>query len=116
VRSHSKKPLYVSRPSAKSFWQTYRVFADRIELRFWFVLHTLVIPMRAIEDIQARSPPVWPNGSWGDPMWFRILKLDWADFFVPVSLHKESGFFRDYRFTPDDPDAFVAAVQPLVGR
>ena len=74
-----------------------------------------VIPICSIEDIQVRYPPIWSNGSYGNPLWFRILKLDWADFFPHVSLHKQSGFFRDYRFTPDDPDAFVATVQAPLG-
>jgi hypothetical protein len=114
-RSH-KQALYVSRRSAKNLWQRYRVYSDRIELQFWFAFHTLVIPLRVIEDIQVRRASALPDRGLGDPLWFRIVKLDWADFFTHVSLHKGSGFVRCYWFTPDDPDAFVAAVQTVLNQ
>ena len=91
------------------------MFSDRIELRFWLAFRTLVIPLRVLEDVEVRGASVLPARGGGDPPWYRILKLDWADLFTHVSLNKESGFFRSYRFTPDDPDAFVAAVRMVLG-
>jgi hypothetical protein len=111
VTRHAGTPLYVSRRSARNFWQTYRIYPDRIELRFW--LRTLVVPREDLTGLAVRYPPVFPGRD--DPVFFRILKLDWADFFRHVALDKNSGVFRQYRFTPDDPAAFVAAGQALLG-
>ncbi len=103
-------PLYVSRRSARNFWQSYRIFPDHIELRFW--LRTLIVPREDLTALKVRCPPVLPSR--GDPIFFRILKLDWADCFRHVALDKTSGFFRQYRFTPDDPSAFVEAGKALL--
>ena len=39
------------------------------------------------------------------------MKLDLADLHEHVTLDKSSGLIRHLHFTPDDPAAFVAAVQ-----
>jgi|SRR6516162_5113134 hypothetical protein len=105
-------PLYISRRLARNLWQTYSVYQDRIELRFWFALRTLVIPFEEISELEVRRPLVVPSRH--DPPWYRILKLDWADLFPHVSLCKRFGYFQQYRFTPDNPAAFAAACQAFV--
>jgi len=52
MNSEKIKPLYTSKPSARSLWQEYRVYQDRLELKFWLFLRTLNIPASKIVDIR----------------------------------------------------------------
>ncbi len=54
MSSFSVVPIYVSDKSAKNFWQDYRVFSDRIELRCWVVFKTFVIRAEDIVEVKVR--------------------------------------------------------------
>jgi hypothetical protein len=100
------QPQYVSRRLFRNLWQQYRIYTDRIELRSFF--GPKVIRAEDILDVQVRPPVVI-----GDL--FRrkglaqsfALKLDMADFFRHVAIHRRSGWIKHVRITPDDPDTFV---------
>jgi len=49
-----EQPIYVSRRTAASLWQEYRIFSDRLELQSWILFHTLLIPANEILDIEVR--------------------------------------------------------------
>jgi hypothetical protein len=103
-------PIYVSEKSAKNFWQDYRVYPDRIELRCWIVLKTFVIPAQDIVEIKIR-----PAFSLREDLklnWW-ALKLDWSDLCEHVQIHRKTGWIRYLRITPDNPMNFVAACRSL---
>jgi hypothetical protein len=52
---NQQKALYISKPSARSLWQDYRVYSDRLELRFWLFLKILTIPNEKIVDMKVVS-------------------------------------------------------------
>jgi hypothetical protein len=89
-------------------WQDYRVFPDRVELRSWILLRTLVIPAEDIVDVEVESP-----GPFNSKHWYAV-KIDWADFFSHVEIHRKSGLFKHIIFTPDNPAHFVAACKSIM--
>ena len=104
-------PIYVSKRSAKNFWQDYRVFPDRIELRCWIVLKTFVIRAEDIVDIKIR--PGFSFSKMNIRMSWWALKLDWSDFCEHVEIHRKTGLFKYLRITPDSPVNFVAACRSM---
>ena len=101
-------PLYESTSTKKSIGNEYSIYADRIELkcRFPFITKTLIINKDDIISIDAFKPPVFRTI-------FRALKLDLADLNEHVGIMRKNGFFKQLRFTPENPNEFVAKVKEL---
>jgi hypothetical protein len=89
-------------------WQDYSVFPDRVELRCWMGLRTLVILAQDILDVEVLSRAIFSLKHW------YALKIDWADLFSHVAIHRKSGLFRYIKFTPDNPADFVAACKSIM--
>jgi hypothetical protein len=105
-------PLYESPASARSLWQAYRVFADRIELdlHLWGVVR---VPFAAVHGVEVRPAGVIFDlfrGKYGLGELMRAPKFDLADLAEHVVIEKD-GFWRQVRITPDDPAAFVEAFR-----
>jgi hypothetical protein len=100
--------MYASKCAARSLWQEYRVYGDRVELDTLF--GTLAVPFDQVEGVEvARS---YLEGLRLQLRGLRPgLKLDWADLHEHVVLDKNTGLFRHIAFTPDDPDAFATALK-----
>ena len=104
-----EQPLYVSRRTAASLWQEYRIYSDRLELQSWAFFHTVVIPARDILEIEVR-PSVFGGSkgiTWG-------IKLDMADLHRHVLVRRKTGFSKRIAFTPDSPDEFVHICQSIM--
>jgi len=113
----NETPLYETHPSGRSLWQRYRVYSDRIEIQAWFRFHTYVIPSDQILGVEVRPPLVFADLFRGKNLAFAFpLKLDWVDLFRNVALHRQSGFMRHLRFTPNDAKKFVAACETMLNR
>ena len=97
--------LYESAPTKKSMGNVYGIYSDRIELkcRFPFISKTLVIKKDDLVSIDIYKPPVIRTT-------FRALKLDLADLNEHVGIKRKNGFFKQLRFTPDNPKEFVSKV------
>lgn len=108
--------LYVSPSSAKSLWQEYRIYADRME--FHTLLGTMVVPFDTIEDVNVLDSDVGAllRGDMRLKNFRPALKLDWANFAEHVVLDKSEGMIHRVLFTPDDPAAFVAALRSAMER
>lgn len=107
----SDEPLYVSEPSGKNFWREYRVYADRLELDTvpWGLV---TVPFEDLKAVTVRPALVIFDvfrGDYGLGEMFRTVKFDLADVTEHVALEK-TGFWKQFRVTPDDPAAFKAAV------
>ena len=102
-------PLYKSRPSKKSINNEYRIYSDRIELRcrFPFFSKTLVIKKDDLISIGVFKPPVIRTTFWA-------LKLDLADLNEHVGIKRINGFFKQLRFTPENPKEFVTKARELL--
>jgi len=105
------KPLYVSKPSSKNLWREYRVHVDRLELETvpWGLVR---VPFEDIEAVEVRPSGVIFDairGDYGLLELMRTAKLDLADLHEHVAVTK-SGFWRQFRLTPDDPAAFKRVV------
>ena len=103
------EPLYTSKRTAKSLWQEYRIYPDRIELQSWILLHTIVVPANEIRAIEAR-PHVFSGSkgmTWG-------IKIDVCDLCRHVLLRKTSGLFKYTGFSPDNPEEFVKICQSIM--
>jgi hypothetical protein len=95
-------PLHVSKRAAKSLWQQYRVYSDRLELQSWLLLRTLVIRRSEILAVEIR-PSIFSGRkgfTWG-------IKIDFCDFCPHVLLTKRAGLLKRIGFSPDDPELFV---------
>ncbi len=113
----NERPLYRTRPTARSLWQEYRLFADRIELDT-VPFGRVKVPLGDVKDVAVRPPLVIFDlfrGDYGLGELLRAPKLDMADLAQHVVLEK-TGFWKQFRITPDDPEAFVAAVKAALER
>lgn len=102
-------PLYVSAPTKKSIGNTYSIYSDRIELRcrFPFLTKTLVIKKDDLISIDTYKPPVIRTT-------FRALKLDLANLKEHVEIKRKNGFFKQLRFTPENPKEFVSKTREIL--
>jgi hypothetical protein len=105
---HLDTSLYTSTSTKKSMGNAYSIYADRIELkcRFPFITKTLIIKKDDIISIDTFKPPVFRTS-------MRALKLDLADLNEHVGINRKNGFFKQLRFTPENPKEFVAKVKEL---
>ena len=71
-------------------------------------LRTLVILAQDILDVEVRSRVIFSLKHW------YALKIDWADLFSHVEIHRKSGLFGYIKFTPDNPADFVAACKSIM--
>jgi len=109
----AEEPLYVSRRLFRNLWQQYRIYCDRVELQSFPGKKVL-----AAEDIL--NVDVRPAVVIGDL--FRgkgfarsfALKMDLADLFRHVAIHRRSGWIKHLRFTPDDPETFVQVCKSII--
>jgi hypothetical protein len=112
----SDAPIYTSKCSAKSLWQEYRIYDDRVEFHTWF--GPWVIPFDQVESVDISEPlskAVLHLRS--DPKhWPRQIKLDLADLHEHVTLDKSEGLIRKVYFTPDEPSVFQNALQEAISR
>jgi hypothetical protein len=101
-------PLYKSIPTKKSIGNEYYIYIDRIELkcRFPFVTKTLVIKKDNLISIDIFKPPVIRTT-------FRALTLDLGDLNEHVGIKRKNGFFKQLRFTPENPKEFVSKVKEI---
>ena len=102
-------PLYKSRPTKKSIGSEYSIYADRIELRcrFPFFTKILVVKKDNLISIDIFKPPVIRTT-------FRALKLDLADIKEHVGIKRKNGFFKQLRFTPENPKEFVFKAREIL--
>lgn len=106
-----ERPLFVSKPTVKSLWQEYRLYADRLELDT-LQFGTIRVPLSDLKSVAVRPPGVIFDvfrGDYGLGELLRSPKLDWADLNEHVALEK-TGFWKQFRITPEDPKAFKRAV------
>jgi hypothetical protein len=102
-------PLYTSKRTARSLWQQYRIYHDRLELQAWILFHTVVVPVGEIRAIEVR-PSVFSGRkglTWG-------IKLDICDLCRHVLLSKSRGLFKSIAFSPDDPVIFVEICSSIL--
>ena len=111
MNTRLQKPLYISGPTARSLWQEYRVYPDRLELRFRIFLKTLIIPVEKIVQLKVVSSESKKKEKHPFMAWFWGLFLDWAAFQPHVLLVTKSYFARYIHFTPDRPENFVQAFK-----
>ena len=111
-----EQPLYVSAGSFRSLGQEYRIYAGRIELKSFF--GRKIISAGDIVDIQVRPPVVIGDFFRGRSLKESLiaLKLDLADLYPHVAIHRRSGWFKYIRITPDDPEAFVRIGKSIMTR
>ena len=113
--STDQQPLHVSKCTARGLWQEYRIFDDRVELLTHF--GTMTVPFDEIERAEVQDSDIKGWGKQGQLHLrnFRpALKIDWANFHEHVVLDKTGGPLHRVKFTPDDPAAFVAALDAAV--
>ena len=99
--------LYTSKRSWRSLWHQYRVYTDRLELPS--LIGKKVIPVSDILDVEVRPPvAIWDLFRGKGLAYCWGLKLDLADLCRHVALHRTSGIMKRLRFSPDNPEEFVA--------
>lgn len=108
IMESNDNPLYESVPTKIGMGNKYSIYSDRIELkcRFPFVTKTLVIKKDDLISIDTYKPPAIRTT-------FRALKLDLADLGEHVGLKRKNGFFKQLRFTPENPKEFVSKVKEI---
>jgi hypothetical protein len=97
------KLLYKSEGSFRSLWNSYRIYADRIELEFRFFFTTIIIRRNDFVHVDVFRPPVFRTS-------MCALKLDFADLCKHVGILRNCGYFKEIRFTPSDPAEFERQI------
>ena len=108
-----EQPLYESRRLFRNLWQQYWIYADRVELRLFG--RAQIIPADDILDVEVRPAPVIGDLFRGKGFASSFaLKMDLADFFRHVAIHRRSGWLKHIRITPDDPEKFVRVCKSIL--
>ena len=105
----NQTPVYVSKSTIKSLWQEYRIYNDHLELDTLF--GQMRISFDEVDQAEVSESEV--QGLFKGDLHLRhmpALKLDWANFLEHVVIDKTSGLLRHVLVTPDDPAAFVNAL------
>ena len=112
----SDTPIYTSKSTVKSLWQEYRIYDDRIE--FDTLFGRMTVPFDHIEraDVSESEVKGLLKGDLHLKNFRPALKLDWANFLEHVVLDKREGRIRRVLFTPDDPEAFMRALDEALTR
>ncbi len=111
----SNTPIYTSKSTIKSLWQEYRIYDDHLE--FDTLFGQMEIPFEDIEQAEVSESEI--KGLFKGDLHLRYtpaLKLDWANFVEHVVVDKREGSIRHILFTPEDPAAFVSALNDALTR
>jgi hypothetical protein len=106
---NGQEPIYISEPWARSLWNRYLIYEDRIELKSWLLFKNLSIARDDLVAIEIFKPPVIRTKFWA-------LKLDWAGLYDHVRIVRKTGWFKHLRFTPMNPERFVGIAKRLLQR
>jgi hypothetical protein len=108
-----EQSLYVSRRSFRSLGQQYRIYTDRVELEFFGFRK--IIRAADILTVEVRPRMVIGDLFRGKGLAASFaLKLDLADLFRHVAIHRRCGWVKHIRFAPDDPDTFVQMCKSIM--
>ena len=110
------EPIYISQSSAKSIWQEYRIYEDRLE--FGTLLGTMSVPFDQIETIEVAPSDLSTllHGKLTLKNFRPALKLDWANLVEHVVIDKSSGMLHRVLFTPENPKEFLETLERALGR
>jgi len=103
-----EQPLYESRRMFRNLWQRYRIYSDRVELKLFG--KGKIIRADDLVEVEVRRPPVRGKGF----AYSFALKMDLADFYCHVAIHRRSGWIKHVRVTPDDPEEFVRVCKTIM--
>jgi len=111
-----EEPVYISKSTARSLWQEYRIYEDHIEFATHF--GNVVIPFDVIESVEVKESDV--KGLLKGDLQLKgfkpAIKLDWANFREHVVLDKQGGLCKRFLFTPENPEEFKKVLdERLVG-
>jgi hypothetical protein len=109
-------PIYTSKSTAKSLWQEYRIYGDRVVFGTHF--GDMTVPFDNVECVETSESEVVGllRGDLHLKNFRPALKLDWANFVEHVVLDKREGHIRRILFTPDNLDGFMKALKEALGR
>ncbi len=111
----SNRSIYTSKSTVKSLWQEYRIYEDHLE--FDTLFGQMEIPFEDVEQAEVSASEI--QGLLKGDLHLRYtpaLKLDWANFVEHVVVDKREGSLRHILFTPEDPAAFVNALNDALTR
>jgi len=108
-----ERPLYESRRMFRNLWQGYRIYADRVELKSSVGIK--IIASDDILDVEVRPALVIGDLFRGRGFAYSFaLKMDFADFYRHVAIHRRSGWIKHIRVTPDDPEEFASVCKSIM--
>ena len=110
-----EQPIYESKPTLINLRQRYLIYSDRVELHLRLG-RKMIIPMDEILVVDRRDKALIFDLAGGHPHFSRprALQLDLSDLKPHVALVKTTGVWQQLRFSPHDPEAFVAACRTFL--
>lgn len=109
-------PIYVSASTARSIWQEYRIYSNRVEIDTHFGCMT--IPFEQIETAGVSESEV--KGLMKGDLHLKgfrpALKVDWANFVEHVVIDKSEGLIHRVLMTPENPEEFVTTLDEALAR
>ncbi len=109
-----KEAIYTSKCTAKSLWQEYRIFEDRIELDSLFGMISIGFDQIEKASLSESEIKGLLKGDLHVKDFRPAIKLDWANFKKHIVIDKSSGNVGRVLFTPDDPQAFMKVLSDAI--
>ncbi len=115
-------PIYLSSPAEKGIGRSYAVFPDRVELVFKIIDERISIPARDLVSVTLIPGGIREilvgtlKGRYPIMSLIWALNFDMGVFRRHILLRARKGLVRYFRFTPQDPERFVAACEAIKPR
>lgn len=115
IESIHQFPIYTSQGGFKSLWQKYDIYRDRLVLNT-LLFGKFVIKFENIVKVELRDPNVklvWTE-IWRYKSIHYALKLDIADFYWHLGVHRKTGWIKLLLFTPENPSLFKQQLEQSI--
>ena len=115
-------PIYTSAAPAKGIGKNYAVFHDRVELGLKIIDETIVVPAEDLVNVTLVPGGILEillgtlRGRYPLMSLIWVLVFDLGVFKPHVLLRSRVGLVRYFRFTPREPERFVAACHSILDR
>ena len=117
-----QNPIYISSAAERGIGRSYAVFPDRVELAFKIIDECISIPAHDLVSATLVSGGIWEiligtlKGRYPIMSLIWVLNFDMGVFRRHILLRTRKGVVRYFRFTPRDPERFVAAWETIKPR
>ena len=118
----TQNPIYISNAAEKGIGRSYAVFPDRVELAFKIIDERISIPAQDLVSVTFVTGGIREillgtlKGRYPMMSLIWVLTFDLGIFKRHLLLRARRGLIRYFRFTPQNPERFLAACDTIKPR